>query len=112
MRIAVWGIYWERRRGSKRRKGELQTCTQLDPSHLEANLGLGLILMREGKTAEAKSAVPKSAGKPRLRRCANTAQKALRSNGALRRRLRIWHPTTVPDLRCSDERVDGERQWP
>jgi Flp pilus assembly protein TadD len=34
-------------------KSELQVCTQLDPNHYEAYLGLGFILMREGKLAEA-----------------------------------------------------------
>jgi Flp pilus assembly protein TadD len=35
-------------------KSELQVCTQLDPNHYEAYLGLGFILLREGKLAEAR----------------------------------------------------------
>jgi Tfp pilus assembly protein PilF len=59
---------------------ELQTCTQLDPSRLEANLGLGLILMGEGKTAEARVQCRKALASrdPGVR---NTAQKALEQLG-------------------------------
>ncbi len=59
---------------------EFQTCTQLDPSHLEANLGLGLILMGEGKTAEARVQCRKALASPDAG-VRDTAQKALEQIG-------------------------------
>jgi Flp pilus assembly protein TadD len=59
---------------------ELRTCTQLDPSHLEANLGLGLILMGEGKIAEARVQCRKALASPDPG-VRDTAQKALEQMG-------------------------------
>jgi hypothetical protein len=61
-------------------KVELQACTQLDPSRVEANLGLGLILMGEGKTAEARVQCRKAlaSANPGVR---DAAQKALEQLG-------------------------------
>jgi Flp pilus assembly protein TadD len=61
-------------------KRELRACTQLDPSRLEANLGLGLILMGEGKTAEARVQCRKALASPDPG-VRNTAQKALQQLG-------------------------------
>ncbi|HEY4046920.1 MAG TPA: hypothetical protein VGM27_08645, partial [Acidobacteriaceae bacterium] len=57
-------------------KREFQVCTRLDPTQFEANLGLGLILMRQGKIAEARVQCEKAlqSPDPAVR---NTAQSAL-----------------------------------
>ena len=45
-------------------KSELGVCVQLDPGNYQAHLGLGLIIMGEGKTAEAKMQCQKALKSP------------------------------------------------
>jgi protein O-GlcNAc transferase len=59
---------------------ELRACTQLDPGHLEANLGLGLILMGEGRIAEARAECRKALASPDPG-VRDTAQRALEQMG-------------------------------
>jgi Flp pilus assembly protein TadD len=61
-------------------KSELRVCVQLAPDNYEAHLGLGMILMREGKTAEARAQCQKAleSPDPSLR---NSAQRALEQLG-------------------------------